>query len=496
MAEAQANPQTTTQYAPAPRTSLDDLVDRGMQEAPAEAKPRSRELVEKFVRQVLKGDIARSGRTEALIDERIRQIDELLSRQVTEILHEPAFQKLEASWRGLQYLVNQTENGPLLKVKVLHATRDELLEDFEANPSFDQSSLFKKVYESGYGTFGGVPFGAIVGDYYFGKGSQDVKLLTRLAGVAATAHAPFLTAPSPTMFNQSSFSQLSKVVSLASAFEGTDSAKWNSFRESEDSRYVAMALPRVLMREPYGPETVPAKTFNYDEAVDGKRHDQYLWGNAAYALGANVTKAFALHGWCASIRGVENGGLVEGLAVHNFTTEAGELSMKCPTEVQLPDRREKEFAELGFAALVHEKGTDRGAFFSVQSAQKPKKFAAKDKAANASAVLSAQLPYVFSASRFAHYLKVMMRKKVGSNMPREEIETFLNNWIQDYVSVPDAPAMLKSRQPLSEARIDVVEVPGKPGAYRAVAFLKPHYQLDELSIAMRLVADLPAAKGG
>ena len=489
-------PEARSQAAPAPSLSvtseaglLDQIVEQGRFGSDATARERGRDLVKQFVEQVLEGNITVARDTEAMINARIAQIDHLVSLQLNEILHAPEFQKLEGSWRGLKYLLSQTETGTQLKIKVLNVSKKELLRDLQRAPEFDQSALFKKVYEEEYGVFGGTPFGAMVGDYYFDKSGQDIELLEKVSQVAAAAHAPFLTAASHQMFNLDSFAQLDAPRDLAKVFDTTEFAKWKAFRQTEDSRYVALAAPRILLREPYGSATVPVDAFNYEERVDGTHHESYLWGNAAYAMAANVTKAFALYGWCASIRGVESGGLVEGLPVHNFRTEAGELAMKCPTEVQITDRREKELADLGFAALVHQKGTPNAAFFSVQSAQKPKVY--DTPAATASARMSAQLPYIFATTRFAHYLKVMMRDKIGGYMSRGETEVFLNRWIGNYVAGENAPGAIKAKKPLSDARIDVVEVPGKPGVYRAVAFLKPHFQLDELGISMRLVADLP-----
>ena len=292
------------------------------------------------------------------------------------------------------------------------------------------------------------------------------------------------------MFNLDSFSQIDQPRDLGKIFDTTEYARWKGFRSSEDSRYVALTMPRTLMRLPYGQDTVPVDGFNYEEGVDGTDHEKYLWGNAAWALGSRLTNAFSLYGWCACIRGVESGGLVEGLPVHTFRTEDGDVAMKCPTEVAITDRREKELADLGFAPLVHCKGTDYAAFFSVQSAQKPKVY--DQDSANANARISAQLPYILAVSRFAHYLKAMMRDKIGGYMSRDEAAQFLNRWITKYVvSNDDAPFALKAQRPLKEARVDVMEIPGKPGCYRAVAFLRPHFQLDELTISMRLVADLP-----
>ncbi|MGH7421959.1 MAG: type VI secretion system contractile sheath large subunit, partial [Candidatus Rokuibacteriota bacterium] len=379
----------------------------------------------------------------------------------------------------------------MLKIKVLNVSKKELLRDLQRAPEFDQSALFKKVYEEEYGVFGGAPFGALLGDYEFGRGGQDIELLEKVSQVAAAAHAPFLTAASAEMMNLESFSHLDQPRDLGKIFENTEYAKWKAFRQTEDSRYVALTVPRMLLREPYGKDTVPVEAFQYEEHVDGTEHDKYLWGNAAWALGARVTQAFAQYGWCACIRGVESGGLVEGLPVHNFRTDSGDVAMKCPTEVPITDRREKELADLGFAPLVHCKGTPNAAFFSVQSAQKAKVYD-KD-AATANARISAQLPYIFAVSRFAHYLKTMMRDKIGGYMSKTDAQMFLNNWISNYVVAnDDAPLSVKAKRPLKEARVDVQEDPRKPGVYRAIAFLRPHFQLDELSVSMRLVAELPA----
>ncbi|HEY2014933.1 MAG TPA: type VI secretion system contractile sheath large subunit, partial [Bryobacteraceae bacterium] len=427
---------------------------------------------------------------EAMITARIAQIDHLLSIQLNEVLHAQPFQKLEGTWRGLKYLMDQSETGVMLKIKVLNVSKRELLRDLQRAPEFDQSALFKKVYEEEYGVFGGSPFGALLGDYEFGKHPEDIELLEKVSNVAAAAHAPFLTAASSDMFNMDRFTSIDAPRDLAKVFDTTEYAKWKSFRQSEDSRYVGLCLPHILMRMPYGKDGASVDGFNYEEGVDGTDHNKYLWGNAAYALGARLTNAFAHYGWCAAIRGVEGGGLVEGLPTHNFTTDEGDIALKCPTESPITDRREKELADLGFVPLVHCKNTDYAAFFSVQSAQKAKLYD-KD-AANANARLSTQLPYILAVSRFAHYLKAMMRDKIGSFMSRKDCENFLNQWILLYVVGNDEVAPeVKARRPLRDARIEVMEIPGKPGCYRAIAFLKPHFQLDELSISLRLVADLP-----
>ena len=488
MAEAQAAGQaaaTTTSEL----SLLDQIVDQGKVGRDAETRDRGKDLVKRFVAEVLEGSMTISRDTETMINARIAQIDHLLSLQLNEILHQADFQRLEASWRGLKFLMSQSETGTMLKIKVLNVSKKDLLRDLQRAPEFDQSALFKKVYEEEYGVFGGTPFGCMIGDYAFDKSGQDMELLEKISNVAAAAHAPFLSSASADLFSMEKFTDLDQPRDLAKIFDTTEYARWKTFRQSEDSRYVALTAPRVLMREPYGSATVPIEAFNYEERVDGTNHDAYLWGSSTWAIGANINKAFASYGWCATIRGVESGGLVEGLPVHNFRTEAGELVMKCPTEVQITDRREKELADLGFAALVHQKGSANAAFFSVQSCQKPKVYDTPQ--ATASARLSAQLPYIFATSRFAHYLKVMMRDKIGGYTSRGEVDAFLNRWIQQYVTGSDAAASIKAQRPLAEARIDVVEVPGKPGVYRAVAFMRPHFQLDELGVAMRLVAELP-----
>src|SRR6266478_4882774 len=493
-----ANP-TQAQQAPAAATVetqdkglLDQIVEQGRFGKDTTAKERGKNLVKEFVAQVLDGSMTVAKDAEMMINARIAQIDHLLSIQLNEILHHAAFQKLEGSWRGLKYLLDQSETSDQLKIKVLNVSKKELLRDLQRAPEFDQSALFKKVYEEEFGIFGGAPFASLVGDYEFGKGPEDIELLERVAQTAASAHAPFLSAANPEFFNLESYAQLDAPRDLAKVFDTTEYAKWKSFRQSEDSRYVGLTCPRVLGRLPYGKDTKAIEAFHYEENVDGTDHSKYLWSNAAYSLGARLTNAFAQFGWCAAIRGVEGGGLVEGLPVHNFYTDEGDVAMKCPTEVPITDRREKELADQGFIPLVHCKGTDYAAFFSVQSSNKCKKY---DKAeANANARLSSQLPYILAVSRFAHYLKSIMRDKIGGFMSRIECEAFLNKWIMQYVTEDDqASASTKAQYPLRNAKVEVTEIAGKPGAYRAIAYLRPHFQLDELTVSLRLVADLPKA---
>lgn len=458
-------------------------------------REQSRQQIATLVQEALIGTLRMSKDVEATINARIAGIDRALTDQLNAIMHKEEFQKLEASWRGLHYLVMQSETSTTMKIRVLNVSKNDLIKDLEKAVEFDQSALFKKVYEEEYGTFGGAPYGVLIGDYEFNKHPQDFSLLEKLSNVAAAAHAPFISAAAPNLLGLENFTDLPNPRDLAKKFDSPDYAMWRSFRESEDSRYVGLTLPHILMRLPYGPDTVPVEAFNFKENVDGTDHSKYLWGNAAYAFGARLTDAFAKYGWCAAIRGVEGGGRVDGLPTHTFRTDEGEIALKCPTEIAITDRREKELSDLGFIPLVHCKGTDFAAFFGAQSAQKGKKY--DTAAATANARLSTQLQYMMAMSRFAHYLKSIMRDKIGSFMTRKDCEDFLNRWIKNYViSTEDAGQELKAKYPLKEARIEVSEIPGKPGCYRAISYLKPHFQLDEITISLRLVAELPPpAKG-
>ncbi len=474
---------------------LDQILTEGKMGRDDYQKERAKDMIGEFVHQVMAGELTMSKNMDVTINSRIAEIDRLISSQMNEIMHHEDFQKLEGSWRGLHHLVKNSLTGTQLKIRVMSVNKKDLLKDFERALEFDQSAMFKKLYEDEYGTFGGSPFGALIGDFEFGNHPQDMSLLENLSQMAAAAHAPFLSAASAGLFGWDTYSEMSEVRDISKIFDRTEYMKWRSFRESEDSRYVGLTLPHVLMREPYGAATKPTESFRFEEDVDGTDHKKYLWGNAAYALGTRLTEAFSMHGWCVAIRGVEGGGLVQGLPTHTFQTDEGELAMKCPTEVAITDRREKEFSDNGFIPLVHCKGTDYAAFFGMQSCNKAKKYDTDE--ANANARLSTQLQYLFAVSRFAHYLKSMMRDKVGSFMSRKDCEQFLNRWIKTYITEDDtASAATKAKFPLREARIDVAEIPGKPGCYRAVAVLRPHFQLDELSVSLRLVADLPQpAKG-
>ncbi|MFN3886564.1 MAG: type VI secretion system contractile sheath large subunit [Aquabacterium sp.] len=471
---------------------LDDIVSRSKVAKTDTEHARARDIIGELVREVLAGTVVVSENLAANIDARIAEIDQLISAQLSEVLHAPEFQKLESSWTGLHYLCKHTSTGERLKIKLMNATKKDIVKDFRTAIDFDQSALFKKVYEEEFGTFGGAPFGALIGDFEIGRGAEDMYFVEQMSHVAAAAHAPFISAASSELFGLEAFTDLGKPRDLSKVFDTVDYAKWKSFRESEDARYVGLTVPRFLGRLPFDPkEGMTTEGFNFVEEVDGSDHGKYLWVNTAYALAARLTSAFEHFGWCAAIRGVEGGGLVEDLPTHTFKTDEGELALKCPTEVAITDRREKELSDLGFIPLVHCKNTDYAAFFGAQSVQKPKKY--DSDAANANAALSAQLQYMFAVCRIAHYMKSMMRDKVGSFANTLEVERYLHNWLMQYVvDAQDASQELRAQKPLREASVEVEEVPGRPGVFRAVAFVRPHYQLDELSVSLRLVAEMPS----
>ncbi|HEY1239893.1 MAG TPA: type VI secretion system contractile sheath large subunit [Bryobacteraceae bacterium] len=476
------------------RSLLDRIAEEGRIGQSPEERSSGKLWLKDMVQDVMAGQMVVSTDTEAMINSRIADLDALISRQLNEVMHAEPLQKLEGSWRGLHYFVMQTETSSSLKIKLMNISKNDLFKDLDKAVEFDQSQIFKKIYEEEYGTLGGNPFGALIGDYEFGRHPQDIALLEKMSGVAATSHAPFIAAANPAMFNFDSYTELAGPRDLEKIFDSETYLKWNMFRKSDDSRYVGLCLPHVLMRLPYGKDTTPVEQFDYEEGVDGRDHSKYLWGNAAYAFGARLTDAFARHEWCAAIRGVEGGGLVEGLPAHTFITDDGDVATKCPTEIAITDRRENELSKLGFIPMCYYKGTDTAVFMGAQSSQKPQIYLDADATANAR--LSTQLQYILACSRFAHFLKVMMRDKIGSFMSRDQCEAFLNKWIANYVLLDDmAPQELKAKFPLREARIEVTEIAGKPGAYNAIAFLRPHFQLEELAVSLRLVAKLPQPKG-
>ena len=487
-AEAQAASQSATTTVDA--TSLLDQVIAATKPQSDQEAERNKDYFKQFIGSVVKPGQVISKDTESTIKTWIAEIDKKLSAQLNEVMHAPEYQKLEGTWRGLHYLVHQSETGENLKIRVLNVSKRELFKDLERAAEFDQSSLFKRIYEEEYGQLGGKPYGMMVADYEFGRTPEDVSLLKMIAGVAAASHAPLVANASSKMFNMDSFTELSTPRDLTKIFDSVEYAAWKSFRESEDSRYVALAMPRVLARLPYGADFKTVEEFNFEEFVDGKDHDKYAWMGAAWAYATRITDAYAQDGWMAKTRGVEGGGKVEGLPVHTFATDDGDVAMKCPTEIAISDRREFELSNLGFLPLIHYKDRDFAAFLGAQSCQKPKSFF--DPAANANAELSAKFNLILNTSRFAHYLKVMARDKIGSFMDVGQCGAWLNKWISEYCVNPNgASDAMKAKRPLAEASVEVREVRGKPGFYEAVAYLKPHFQLEGLATSMRLVAEVP-----
>ncbi len=430
------------------------------------------------------------------INAMIAEIDQKLTEQINLIIHNEAFQKLESAWRGLHHLVNNTETDEMLKIRVFNIGKQELGKTLKRykGTAWDQSPIFKKFYGEEYDQLGGEPYGCIVGDYYFDHGPQDVELLGELAKTAAAAHAPFIAAASPNVMQMDSYQELANPRDLTKIFSTPEYAAWNSFRDSEDSKYVGLAMPRFLARLPYGAKTDPVEEFDFEEDTSGTDAAKYTWANSAYAMAVNINQAFKAFGWCTQIRGVESGGLVENLPTHTFPTDDGGVDMQCPTEIAIGDRREAELAKNGFMPLIHRKNSDMAAFIGAQSAHKPTQY--EDPDATANAELSARLPYMFAMCRFAHYLKCIVRDKVGSFKERADMETWLNNWIVQYVEQNPSVASDadKARRPLAGAEVTVADVEGNPGYYSAKFSLRPHYQLEGLTVALSLVSKLPSAK--
>ena len=470
---------------------LDQIISESRVAQSDQEKNRARDIISELVNQVLDGEVVVSENLAASLDALVAELDRLISEQLSEVMHAPEFQALESAWTGLHYLCKQTSTGTQQKIKLFNASKRDLVKDYKTAIDFDQSALFKKVYEEEFGTFGGAPFGTLIGQYEISRQPEDMYFIDQMSHIAAAAHAPFIASAAPQLFGLETFTELGKPRDMGKVFDTVEYAKWKSFRESEDSRYVGLALPRFLGRLPYNPiDGEVTEGFNFVEDVDGTDHDKYLWCNAAFAFAARLTSAFENYGWCAAIRGVEGGGLVEDLPTHTFRTDDGEVALKCPTEISITDRREKELSDLGFIPLVHCKNTDYAAFFGAQSAQKARKY--DTDSANANASLSAQLQYMFAVSRIAHYMKAMMRDKIGSFASASNVQNYLQRWIDQYVTADDSASQeTKAQFPLREASVEVSEVPGRPGVYRAVSFIRPHFQLDELSVSLRLVAELP-----
>ena len=463
------------------------------------SRDEAQDMLKALVKETMKGTVKWDKNLTITINKAIEAIDGAMSKQLASIMHDEKFKKLEGSWRGLNHLVTNTNTGSSLKIRMMNITKKELTRDLEKAVEFDQSQIFKKIYESEFGTAGGEPYAALIGDYEFSSHPDDVSLLGKISNVAAAGFCPFISAAAPKMFGFDSYTELSKPRDLEKIFDSAEYSQWRSFRDSDDSRFVSLTMPRVLARSPYGKDTKAIEAFNYEEiepnsdgSAQAADHDDYCWMNAAYTMGTTITNSFTEYGWCTSIRGAEGGGKVEGLPTHNFVSDDGDTDQKCPTEIGITDRREAELSKLGFLPLCHYKNTDYAVFFGSQTTQRPKKYGDPDASANAQ--ISARLPYIMATSRIAHFLKVMARDKIGSFMEAEEAETWLNRWINQYVNAsPGASAEMKARFPLAEAKVEVKEVPGQPGVYNAVAWMRPWLQMEELTASLRLVANIPKA---
>ena len=470
---------------------LDEIVQATKLKPEDEAYSLTRKGVEALIAQLLEPGREAAKVSKAVVDDMIAQIDKKLSLQLDAILHQPELQKLESTWKSLRFLVDHTDFRENIKVEILNVGKEELLEDFEDSPEIPKSGLYKVVYTSEYGQFGGKPIGGMIGNYEFGASPQDMKLLQYAAGVATMAHAPFITAVSPKFFGIEDFNALPRLKDLKSIFEGPQYIKWQSFRETEDARYVALTLPRFLLRLPYGPDTQPVKSFNYQEDVSAG-HGHYLWGNSAFAFASRLTDSFAKYRWCANIIGPAGGGAVEDLPLHQFEA-MGAVQTKIPTEVLISERREFELAEEGFIALTMRKGSDNAAFFSANSAQKPKFFgiSKEGKEAELNYKLGLQLPYMFVITRLAHYLKVIQRENIGTWKERDDLERELNTWIRQYVADMEAPLPgVRSRRPLRQAEVTVEDVEGEPGWYRVGLKVRPHFKYMGAFFTLSLVGKL------
>jgi type VI secretion system protein ImpC len=468
------------------------LLDQVLTATKQTERSRAEDLMKTLVDQALAGVVSFDKNVTKTINATIKALDEKMSTQLSAILHHPDFQKLEGTWRGLNYLVMNSETSATLKLKVLNVSKRELFVDVDKAVEFDQSQIFKKLYENEFGTPGGEPYGALIGDYEFTNHPEDIDLLGKMSNVAAAAFCPFVSSANPTLFGFDSWEELTKPRDLEKIFLSIEYTKWKSFRDSEDSRFVSLVMPRVLARMPYGANTKPIEEFGFEE-VDATKpvpHDHFSWMNAAYVMGTKMTDAFAKSGFCTAIRGAEGGGKVEGLPAFIFTSDDGDKDLKCPTEIGITDRREAELSKLGFLPLCHYKNTDYAVFFGGQTAQKPKKYDRPEATANAA--ISARLPYIMATSRFAHYLKVMARDWIGSFKEAADVESELNRWIKNYVNSSETGGQeIRAKYPLRDAKVVVQEIPGQPGSYNAIAWMRPWLQFEELTTSMRMVARIP-----
>ncbi|AHG20950.1 EvpB family type VI secretion protein [Chania multitudinisentens RB-25] len=493
--------QQLEQYlAPAAKAYTNDefssLLQKEFRPKTDQAKEAVENAVKTLAQQALENTVTLSTDAYRTIQALIAEIDQKLSRQINKIIHHEKFQQLEGAWQGLHYLVNNTETDEMLKIRFISISKRELGRTLKRykGVGWDQSPLFKSIYEQEYGQFGGEPFGCLVGDYYFDHSPPDVELLGEMAKISAASHCPFISGASPSVMQMESWQELGNPRDLTKIFQNTEYAPWRSLRESEDSRYIGLAMPRFLARLPYGIKTNPVDEFDFEEDTDSASHENYTWTNAAYAMATNINHSFKEYGWCTAIRGVESGGAVADLPCHTFPSDDGGVDMKCPTEIAISDRREAELAKNGFMPLIHRKNSDFAAFIGAQSLQKPAEYYDPDATANAQ--LAARLPYLFACCRFAHYLKCIVRDKIGSFRERSDMEVWLNNWIMNYVDGDPANSSqeTKARKPLAAAEVQVQEIEDAPGYYSAKFFLRPHYQLEGLTVSLRLVSKLPSLK--
>jgi len=496
---AEANAEVQAAQPEAVTREVSDF-SKLLQEKFKPTSDRRRDAIESAVKTLAEQALAETALISAdaikSVEAIIAALDKKLTEQINLIMHQEDFRKLESAWRGLHYLINNTETDEMLKIRVMNISKEELrktLKKFKGT-AWDQSPLFKKLYEEEYGQFGGEPYGCLLGDYYFDHSPPDVELLGQMAQIAAASHAPFIAGTAPSVMGMGSWQELSNPRDLTKIFQTPEYAAWRSLREAEDSRYIGLTMPRFLARLPYGAKTDPVEEFDFEEDTEGVDHNKYVWANSAYAMAVNINRSFKLFGWCSRIRGVESGGLIEGLPVHTFPTDDGGVDMKCPAEIAISDRREAELAKNGFMPLLHKKNTDYAAFIGAQSLQKPAEYTDPDATANAN--LATRLPYLFAVCRFAHYLKCIVRDKIGSFKERDDMERWLNSWISEYVLNNPAVATEtdKARRPLAAAEVVVEEVEGNPGYYNAKFYLRPHYQLEGLTVSLRLTSKLPSQK--
>ncbi len=491
MSEEQQAQKTQRKEGESEVSLLEDILHETKLKPTEEGYSVARRGVEAFIIELLAPGREGARVHQSVINEMIAEIDRKLSSQLDMILHNAEYQKLESAWRGLKFTVDRTNFRENVKIELLNVSKADLLADFEDTPEITKSGLYKHVYTAEYGQFGGKPVGAIIANYDFSPGPQDVKLLQYAASVATMSHAPFIAAAGPKFFGLDNFLALPNLKDLKSVFEGPQFVKWNSFRESEDARSVGLTTPRFLLRLPYNQEKNPVKSFNYNENTS-ENHEDFLWGNTSFTFATRLSDSFAKYRWCPNIIGPASGGAVEDLPVHTFES-MGAIENKIPTEVLISERREFELAESGFIGLAMRKGSDNACFFSANSCQKPKYFgqSKEGKEAESNYKLGTQLPYMFIVNRLAHYLKVLQREQIGSWKERTDLERELNQWISQYVSDQDVvDAGVRGRRPLRQAEVIVSDVEGDPGWYRVDMKVRPHFKYMGSFFTLSLVGKL------